>query len=214
DVLLALMVGNIRHWKGQDIVLSAVARLAPAVRGQVHVAFAGAASPADASYVASLEATVREAGIGAQISFLGARTDVPDLMNAADVVIHASRVPEPFGIVVVEGLALGKPVLATHFGGPLEVLTPESGRLYDPDRPAELAALLMTLLGDPALRRRLASGAKERAAHFDATETTRAIEALYGELLAAPPATLRLAHRVPGRAGRRRTTERVSAGSS
>jgi glycosyltransferase involved in cell wall biosynthesis len=46
------------------------------------------------------------------VSWLGARSDVPDLLNAADVALHASTFPEPFGLVLVEALAFGKPLLA------------------------------------------------------------------------------------------------------
>jgi glycosyltransferase involved in cell wall biosynthesis len=186
DTMLAVMVGNIRHWKGQDVVLAALALLTPGVRARLHVAFAGATAPADSGYRASLESSVREYGLMETVSFLGARRDIPDLMCAADVVVHASRVPEPFGIVVVEGLALGKPVLATHFGGPVEVLTPECGRLYDPAEPGQLAALLSELACDAALRRRLGASARNRAPEFDASKVTRAMEQVYASLLGLP----------------------------
>lgn len=191
DVLLALMVGNVRPWKGQDVVLSALASLPREQCARLHVAFAGAVSAENAEYHASLEATVRESGLARQVSFLGSRADVPDLMSAADVVVHASRIPEPFGIVVVEGLALGKPVLATHCGGPAEVLTPECGRLYDPADPAQLAALLATLIEDPSLRGTLGAGALSRAARYDVADTNRAIEGVYEALLESRRASMR-----------------------
>lgn len=183
DAVLAVMVGNIRHWKGQDVVLSALALMPVSVRTRLHVAFAGDTAPADEPFRASLESALVEHGLIETVSFLGVRHDVPDLINAGDIVVHASRVPEPFGIVVVEGLALGKPVLATHFGGPVEVLTPECGRLYDPADPGQLADLLSELVCDAALRERMGAYARSRASEFDALKVTRAVEGVYDSLL-------------------------------
>ena len=186
EAVLAVMVGNVRHWKGQDIVLAALERMQEARRDRLRVCLAGAASVHDGEYVASLRETVRRAGLDEIVTFLGSRNDVPDLLNAADIVLHASRVPEPFGIVVVEGMAMGKPDIASGFGGPAEVLTPDSGRTFQPDRPEELAQILDELVANADLRASLGAGALERVKAFDAPSATRAIEkvceaALFGQ---------------------------------
>jgi glycosyltransferase involved in cell wall biosynthesis len=189
DSLLALMVGNLRHWKGQDIALAALARMRPEIRSRLHLLFVGGTSPGEQAFAAELVATVRREKLEQHVTFLGACTDVPNLVNSADFIIHASRVPEPFGLVIVEGMALGKPVIATHFGGPAEILTSDSGVLYDPQQPAELATRISALADDPELRARLGAGAKQRAREFDAARTTAAIEELYRELLPIPRVT-------------------------
>jgi glycosyltransferase involved in cell wall biosynthesis len=183
DRVLVLMVGNIRHWKGQDIVLAALERLPPERRRRLRVAFAGAPSVVDAQYVAGLNETVQRVGLEDVVTFLGTRTDVPDLLKAADIVVHASRVPEPFGIVVVEGMAMGKPVIATGFGGPAEVLIGNSGRLFDPEHPEELAQLLDELASNPEVRAAIGRAALERVKTFDARQATRALEEVYSEAL-------------------------------
>jgi glycosyltransferase involved in cell wall biosynthesis len=182
--VLALMVGNLRSWKGQDRVLEALRRLPPARVERLKLAFAGAARPEDADYVGTLEQTLRESGLARRVAFLGARKDVPDLVNAADLVLHASVFPEPFGLVVVEGLALGKPVLAARRGGPIEILGDEVGFLHDPDDPSELAAILARLIEQPELRAAAAKPARARAAEFDARRGAERVQDLYDEVLA------------------------------
>jgi len=117
------------------------------------------------------------------VRFLGERADVPDLMNAADIVLHASTVPEPFGLVIVEAMALGKPVIAASAGGPTEILTPRLGLMFDTDRPEELAQHLTQLADDPGFRELLGARARERAREFSVTPMVRATEDLYAELL-------------------------------
>jgi glycosyltransferase involved in cell wall biosynthesis len=183
DVLLVALVGNLQPWKGHDGVVTALAGLEPAVRAQLRVLFVGAIRAEDRERVAGLEQRIRQAGLERVVSLLGSRADVPDLLRAADVQLHASTFPEPFGLVLVEGLALGKPVLAAKLGGPCEVLSPETGRLFDPREPDELAALLQELLADPDLRKRLGAAGPERARRFDAHHTAAALQRLYDELL-------------------------------
>ena len=66
--------------------------------------------------------------------------DIPDLINGMDILVHSSIDPEPFGRVILEGMALKKPVIATAHGGPLEIIrSGESGVLVPPGDPAALA---------------------------------------------------------------------------
>jgi glycosyltransferase involved in cell wall biosynthesis len=183
DVILASMVGNIREWKGQHVVLSALERLAPAVRDKLHVMFIGAATPADEPFRRGLEATVKRAGLERTVSFLGARLDVPDLVNAADLAIHASVKPEPFGLVVVEAMALGKPVIGASTGGPAEVLTTECGITHDVQDPGDLARALTRLVSDPAERARLGANALVRVEEFSMRRTIEGTERVYQRFL-------------------------------
>jgi glycosyltransferase involved in cell wall biosynthesis len=164
--VLVTMVGNIRRWKGQHVVLAALAALPDAVRARLRVMFAGAVSADAERYAAELRATVDAEGLGSVVTFLGGRTDVPDLLAASDVAIHASIDPEPFGLVVPEAMALGNAVIAANAGGPVEILTPTTGLLFDTAQPRELAAHLTMLVEDAARRRSLAEHAPARAEHF------------------------------------------------
>ena len=106
-------------------------------------------------------------------------------MAALDILVLPSTSPEPFGLVVLEAMASGKPVVATAHGGPLEIITDGAcGRLVPPGDPAALAVAIEQLVGDPGLRTRWGVAARERAvAHFGFGPHVAAFEALYVGLL-------------------------------
>lgn len=182
DTVLAVMVGNIREWKGQHVVLDALARLAPDVRDRLRVAFVGAPIPGD-GYGERLQRMVAEHGLAPHVAFLGSRSDVPELFHAADLAIHASTIPEPLGLVVIEAMALGRPVIAAHDGGPPEMLTPETGLVFDTREPAQLAAHLTTLVADAGYREALGRAAPARAAEFSVEANATGIERVWSQLL-------------------------------
>ena len=182
--VLAMMVGNMREWKGHAQVIEALRRLPPELDARLVVAFAGAVRPEDEAYVAGLKRAAKEAGLEGCVKFLGRRSDAPDLVGAADLVLHASTFPEPFGLVVVEGLALGKPVVAARRGGPVEILGEETGFLHDPDDPDELAGILARLVREPALRAAAARNARARADALDTRENARRTQEVYDAVLA------------------------------
>ena len=185
DAVLAIMLGNVRQWKGQHVVLEALGRLDQEISRRVHVRFVGAASAADAEYVRSLKQTIAAQGAGDRVQLLGGRDDVPTLLAAADIAVHASVIPEPFGLVVPEALAQGLPVIASKFGGPGEVLDASCGRTFDPAQPEELSRHLAELVSDPDLRRRLGAGARARAEQHDLSidAMVERIESVYARLL-------------------------------
>lgn len=183
DQVLALMVGHLRTWKGQDVVIEALQQLEPRIGERLRTCFVGRAAPVEQAYRARLERSVAEAGLGERVAFLGERTDVPDLIHAADLLIHASTVPEPFGLVVVEGMGLGKPVIASALGGPSEIFAGGDGLVFDPAEPAQLARHLERLVGSEAERRAIGAAALERAQRFDISATVRGVEAVYDRVL-------------------------------
>lgn len=181
--LLAVMVGHLRSWKGQDVVIAALRQLEPDARARLQVVFVGGAAPEEEGYRQSLLGAAADADLRPAIRFAGERGDVPDLMNAADLVLHASTAPEPFGLVVVEGMALGKPVIASQLGGPSEIFAGGDGIAFDPARPESLAAHLRDLIADPERRRAIGEAARKRAAEFSIAATVAKVEGIYEELL-------------------------------
>jgi glycosyltransferase involved in cell wall biosynthesis len=184
DQMLIVMVGNLREWKGHGTVVAALEQMSPERRRRLHVAFVGVARADDEAHQRRLIARLAQAGATPQVSWLGARTDVPDLLNAADVALHASTFPEPFGLVLVEALAVGKPLIAARRGGPVEVVTPDCGILFDPDDPLDLVKALERMLDSPDLRRRMGAAALARAQHFTARRMTDGMQRVWEELLA------------------------------
>jgi len=166
DQVLVLMVGNIRPWKGQREVIAALRMLPQETRHRMRCCFAGATASADAEYESELREEIAAAALGECVRFLGVRTDVPDLYGAADIAVHASTTPEPFGLVVPEAMAFGCAVIAASSGGPAEVIVPGTGILCDPARPEQYARALDQLVRDDVLRGMIAAAAPARAALF------------------------------------------------
>jgi glycosyltransferase involved in cell wall biosynthesis len=178
------MFGNIQPWKGQDVTLRAMAAVAREFPNLVCLLAGGVVRGAE-WYQTSLEEFVRAHGLEGRVRFLGSRSDVPDLVNAIDVPVHASVTPEPFGRVLIEAMALGKPVVATAAGGPLEIVEPEhTGLLVRPGDDVEMAAVLRRLLGDPALRAAMgAAGSRRAREHFSLESFARNMQGEYAEVL-------------------------------
>jgi glycosyltransferase involved in cell wall biosynthesis len=175
---LVALFGRFHPWKGQQVLLHALAGLP-----DVHALFVGAPLFGEEAFESALhEQATRLSGEG-RAHFLGFRRDIPTLMRASDAVVHASVFPEPFGRVLVEGMLAGRPVIATRGGGVTEIATDgENALLVPPDDAQALAAAIQRLRNDPALARRLASAGQTRAREmFTAAAMVRGVrEALAG----------------------------------
>ena len=116
----------------------------------------------------------------AEVTFLGVRADIPELLREHDALVMTSRY-EGFGLVAVEAMATGLPVLAPRLPGLSEVVG-DAGLLHDPDAPAELLTDIERLRDDPALRARLGRAAQLQSKRFDLGRTIEAYEDLYSHL--------------------------------
>ena len=114
-------------------------------------------------YQRSLEREAAELGISGQVRFLGQRSDVQQLLNASDIFCQPNQGPEPFGIVFVEALFAGLPVVTTAMGGPKEIVNEDCGVVVPPEDPDHLASALQNLVDSPDLRRRLGANGPRRA---------------------------------------------------
>ncbi len=169
------MVGRLQRWKGQHVFLAAAARVLME-RLDVHFLIVGGTMfSLEPAYEQELRDLVELNGMTEQVTFTGQRDDVARLVSASDVLVHASITPEAFGQVIVEGMALGKAVLATAAGGPLEIITDGvDGVLVPPDDPAALSAALVSLLDDPPRRIRLGTAAQRTVQDRFTVETMAA----------------------------------------
>ena len=172
--LLVGVFGRLAAWKGQHVLLEAAAILPG-----VEVMIVGEAFFGEDAYQQRLVARAAEADLAGRVHFLGFRKDIPELMLAADVIVHTSIAPEPFGRVIIEGMLARKPVIATRAGGALELIEDErSGLLTTPSSSAELTAALRRLQQQPALAASLAVAGRERAEkHFSLSAMVAGIQA-------------------------------------
>lgn len=139
--------GRFDTWKGFEILLRAVPAIRQARPG-VEVVIAGGPVPGKEAYARSLA----EAAAGIEgVRWLGARTDMPDLLADLDVLVLPSTEPEPYASMAVEALASGVPVVATDHGGSPEMLGqfgPGAGELVRPGDAAALAEAVVRVLPD------------------------------------------------------------------
>lgn len=182
------IVGNVRVWKGQEVVVRAMIDVARH-RPDAVCFFVGAASEGDKPYLEKLQGLVRDAGIERNVRFTGYQNRVPDFVNMMSVVVHASIEPEPFGMVVLEAMALRKPVVGSAAGGVVEmVLEGETGYTFPPGDPAVLAARLIELIDDPAKARAMGDAGYNRViSDFPLDAYVRSVEAVYDRALAPRP---------------------------
>lgn len=178
------IAGTIRSWKGQDVVLKAV-RLLKDNFPNIQCLIIGEVSNDQREYEAYLHALVEDLGISSHVRFLGHQDRVFDFVNAIDVPVHASTEPEPFGRVIIEAMALEKPIVASRAGGVTEIVVEgETGLLYTPGDAAALAACVKHLLENPELAKRLGEHGRRRVEEcFHADQTVKRVMDLYEEVL-------------------------------
>jgi glycosyltransferase involved in cell wall biosynthesis len=157
-----VQVSRLEEWKGQRLHLQALGRLRDEPDWCAWFV-GGAQRPHEARYLQELKDLAQQLGIAERVRFLGQRDDVPRLLAAADIFCQPNTGPEPFGIVFIEALYAGLPVVATALGGALEIVDETCGILTPPDDAAALAEALRNLLEEPERRRLLAASAPARA---------------------------------------------------
>ena len=176
------VVGRLAPWKGQHVFLAA---FATALRGTTARArIVGAAMFGEGDYAASLRRQAEELGIAGQVEFRGFQEDVFAELAELDVLVHCSTSPEPFGQVIIEGMAAGLAVIAAAEGGPAEIVAHGvDGLLVPPRRPDLLADALSRLVGDPSLRRSLGAEALLSSARFNPETTAKQVLSVYRRVL-------------------------------
>jgi glycosyltransferase involved in cell wall biosynthesis len=111
-----------------------------------------------------LRALVTSLGLESRVGFTGFVQDSASAMRALDIVVHASTDPEPFGLVIAEAMACGKPVVASRAGGAAELTEPGVNALgHEPGDVATLAQNIAALARDAGLRERLSRAALRTA---------------------------------------------------
>jgi glycosyltransferase involved in cell wall biosynthesis len=178
------ILGRLVEWKGHDVFLRAMARVweeQPDVQGLV----VGSPEVSNHHIVEQLQALAASLGLSEAVHFAGHRTDVARMLAAMDILAHTSVAPEPFGRVLIEGMAMAKPVVASGAGGvPEIVLDGETGLLVRPGDDQELARALLCLLHDPGRAEALGQAGRQRVeTHFTADHHLRQVQEVYGEVL-------------------------------
>jgi glycosyltransferase involved in cell wall biosynthesis len=157
---VVLLPGRLTGWKGQSVLIEALARLS---RPDVCCVLAGS-DQGRRRYAAGLIRQAEALGVADRLRLAGDCDDMPAALLLADLVVHASVRPEAFGRVVIEAQAMGRPVIAADLGAPVETVEHgATGWRVPPGDAGALATAIETALALPADERR-ALGCRARAA--------------------------------------------------
>jgi glycosyltransferase involved in cell wall biosynthesis len=181
------VVGHLQPWKGQMLVVEAM-ELLHARHPELRCLLVGGVHRAGHAYTEALRARIAAAKLERHVILTGARDDVAACLSAMDVAIHSSIQPEPFGRVLIEAMALGRPLVAPREGGPRVIVADgETGLLVPPRDARALADAIDELIGDPARRRDMGRAARARVeAVFDIRHHVRALQTVFAEMLGEP----------------------------
>jgi glycosyltransferase involved in cell wall biosynthesis len=173
---IILCAGRLMRLKAQDVVLEAVAPLLASYGARlVFVGRLDTEPGDDGLAMAELRDRVVYSELKSKVHFLGARQDMPDLMAAADVLVHVPRA-EAFGLVLAEAMAIGVPIIASNVGGIPEVVAGTLTVVVPPCDPTALrTALEDYLTWEPEKRNDCIRVGRERAQDFHPTVRAKAM---------------------------------------
>lgn len=183
DRPLVGIAGRLQKWKGMHIFAEAMVEVVKQ-RPDCQIVIVGGIHQMELEYYEFLKNRIAELGLKDRIQMAGMQTQIPRWMQAMDVFVHASE-REPFGIVVVEALTLGKCVIATIPGGPEEIIQDgENGLLVTHGDVPALSASVLRFINDRDFAKKCSAGAWERSKLFSIPRFGRnfrlAIEKLLG----------------------------------
>ncbi len=181
------MIGRIGMWKGEDQFVEVARRVLDAGVAAKFVIVGGVFDD-KARHLTRLRQKIEDLRLAPekQVVVAGLRGDIPAVVNLLDVLVHLPVRPEPFGLVAVEAMAAGRPVVAAALGGLKEIVVDgQTGFMVDAGDVAGAAARVVTLLQNPALGTEMGRAGSQRAdAEFSSRAYADRFNSLYRKLLA------------------------------
>jgi glycosyltransferase involved in cell wall biosynthesis len=187
DAPLLANIGQPREEKGIHVFIEAAAKIAeafPAARFLV-VGYLFDGDP----YHRRLREMVASLGLERHVLFTGWRDDIPAIVSSLDILVHCRTTPEPAALVLIEGMAAGKPVVVSDTGGSREiVLDGVTGKLYPAGDAAALASCVIELLHDPQRLKEMGAAGRRRVEDtFTVARQVREFEDLYEDIVRSTP---------------------------
>jgi glycosyltransferase involved in cell wall biosynthesis len=177
-------LGRLQRWKGVHVVIESMPRVLAAFPHATCV-IVGGRHELEPGYSGYLSNRIAELHMEQHVRLVGFQSEISKWMHAVDVVVLPSD-NEPFGITVVEAMALGKPVIAGASGGPTEIITPgRDGLLVASDHPSAVSDAILILLGDDEFASSIGVAARQRAQQFGADRYARNLIEALTELVTA-----------------------------
>ncbi len=177
------IVGRIDRWKGQRYFVEAAEKVAKKNPG-IQFFIIGEPNQLDednVQYSEELKTMVQTKNLEKTVIFRGHRSPIFKEISQLSLLIHCSTDPEPFGRTIIEAMAMGKVVIATNHGGPVEsVIEGETGHLIPPKNAEELAQAIITCLGNHERMKKMGKNAKKIATEkYELSKTVKAVEEVW-----------------------------------
>lgn len=188
DIPAACMLGRVTSWKGQDVAIAAWKIVCERIPDAVLLIV----GEGDEDYLAECRKRAQKLGITERVLFLGHHPDVVGAISASDLVVHASCYSEPkqgpveaLGLVVIEAMAAGLPVVATAAGGPVEIVEDDvTGKLVPPGDAERMAEAILYYLQHAEEARIAGQKGRKRAEEmFSETKMAREMRLVYQDVL-------------------------------
>ena len=179
------VIGGISPLKGQDVLVRALPLVTRACPEAHAVIVGNPVSDNEQAYFESVKRTRFNLGLEQRLHFVPARKDVRPVFAALDVLAHCPRLPDSSPRVILEAMAMGKPVVGSGIGGIPELITDRwNGLLVHPGDATCLGEAVARVLKDPGLARRMGEHGRLRAQElFSLPAHAAAMEDLYGQML-------------------------------
>lgn len=188
DTVRVGLLGTFARWKGHETFLRAIAQLPPKMPIRAYV-IGGSLYQTDGSQYSAdeLRQLVSSLDLTSRVGFTGFIRQPETALRALDIVVHASTLPEPFGLVIAEAMACGRAVIVSRAGGAEELVTPDVDALtHTPGDVRELTGTVAALAADPHLRARLARAGRATAERaFDQSRLASDLVPVYRSVTAA-----------------------------
>lgn len=178
------MAGRINRWKGQKLLVDA-AEIVNKKYPEVIYNIAGDVYTGEEFIKEDLIKHIEEKGLTESVRLLGQVNNMPEFYSGLDIFVLPSTQPEPFGLVVIEAMNYGLPVVATNHGGPVEIIEEGvDGYLVDWENPQEMADRIIRLIEDKELRDTMGrNGQNKKKEQFSVSAMVRNVEKVFEEVL-------------------------------
>ena len=188
DRPIVAVIGRLVPWKGQDLFVQALQYVRATVPDIVGL-IVGETEGYSQEFGHTLQEQVLALGLSDTVRFLGHSEEIPAILAAIDVLAHTSVTPEPFGRVLAEAMAAGRPVITPAEGGGTEiVINGETGLWFRPRDPRALADAITALLTDwPRAQAMAAAGQRRAAALFSCDRLVAEVSTFYLDLFDGTP---------------------------
>ena len=178
------MAGRINRWKGQKLLVDAAAIVNKKYPDVIYN-IAGEAYTGEEFIKEDLISYIEEKGLSQSVKLLGQVNNMSEFYSGLDIFVLPSTQPEPFGLVVIEAMNFGLPVIATNHGGPVEIIEEGvDGYLVDWEDATQMAERIIELIENPELRKTMGvNGQRKKSEQFSVTAMVNNVEKVFEEIL-------------------------------